>query len=300
MKPNDRSMNTQRHLLIVGGESDPNTRRVVDQAHLRGRSYTFWDTDRDDCHRIAWDFDNPQIDLGDTSCRPTSLFLRFNVFGGQAETNHHVFSAIQAYGLAWPHVRILNRAVMTDANNKSRNLRIAKTIGFKIPDTTVLSDLTPLATIPNPDRRIIKPLDGGAHTVGVETIHDDIERLSGLGPQFVQSRLDGENIRVFSIGGKLFAFHLQTNHLDYREDETVEVVQINVPDDLVDQIHRLARETQFDYCALDFRCADGWNDPVFLEINSFPMFVRFDDAAENALADAVLDFLLEHQPVPPS
>jgi hypothetical protein len=31
---------------------------------------------------------------------------------------------------------------------------------------------------------------------------------------------------------------------------------------------------------------------VFLEINSFPMFVRFDDAGQNCLVDAMLDFLL--------
>jgi hypothetical protein len=29
---------------------------------------------------------------------------------------------------------------------------------------------------------------------------------------------------------------------------------------------------------------------VFLEINSFPMFVAFDDACRNRLAEAILDF----------
>ena len=48
---------------------------------------------------------------------------------------------------------------------------------------------------------------------------------------------------------------------------------------------------RFDYCALDFRCREGFDDPIFLEINSFPMFVRFDDAGENCIVNAILDFL---------
>lgn len=278
-------------LLIVGGESDPNTQRIVDQAHLRGERYLFWDTDRSGAHQIAWDFDSSQIDLGDESYRPTSIYLRHNVFAGDAQINHHVYQTIQAYALAWPNLRVLNRPVMTDTNNKSCNLRIAKDLGFVIPETTVLSDLTPLASLPDPTNRIIKPLDGGAHTLSVADVRGDEETLAAMGPQFVQSRLDGENLRVFSIGGRLFAFHLATEYLDYREDADVSVVSIPVPEALVSRIHQLVDAIGFDYCALDFRCRDQWKDPVFLEVNSFPMFVRFDDAAENALADAVVDFL---------
>ena len=279
-------------LLIVGGDSDPNTRRIVDQAHLRNLRYEFWNTDRPDAHQIAWDFETPHIDLGDQRWNPTSVYLRYNVFGGDPVVNQSAFNTIQAYVLAWPSIRLLNREVMTDANNKSRNLRIAKEIGFDIPETTVLADLTPLASMPDSENQIIKPLDGGGHALSVKDVQDDPVKLAGLGPQFVQSRMLGENMRVFSIGGKLSAFHLGTDCLDYREDDGVTVESIDVPNSLFAPIEELVRATQFDYCALDFRFRNGWNEPVFLEINSFPMFVRFDDACENQLADATLDFLV--------
>jgi hypothetical protein len=278
-------------LLIVGGESDPNTQRIVDQTHIRDFEYFFWDTDHDDANRIAWDFDSPQLDVGGDTIQPTSVFLRYNVFDGNAQKNLAAFDTIQSYVLAWPEIKILNRRCLTDANNKSRNLRHAKNLGFPIPETLVMGDLTPLQTIPDPGSRAVKPLGGGAHTLSVSDIHQDTDRLASLGPQFVQERLQGENLRVFCIEGKTYGFHLQTTKLDYREDDSVEVKQVDVPGELIEPSRQLASEIGFDYCALDFRCRSGMKSPVFLEINSFPMFVRFDDAGKNCLANAMIEFL---------
>jgi glutathione synthase/RimK-type ligase-like ATP-grasp enzyme len=282
-------------LLIVGGQSDPNTRRIVDQAHLHEINYFFWDTDRPQANRIAWDFDSPRIDLGDDTIEPTAVFLRYNVFDGNPDQNLSAFELVQAFVYAWPNVRVLNRDSMADSNNKSRNLRIATDVGLEIPQTLVLGDLTPLSTIPDPAQRAIKPLSGGAHTQAVENVYQDIETLSALGPQFVQTKLQGENLRLFVIGGKPFCFHLKTTKLDYRDDDSVTVHQVDTPSSIVQPSMKLIERIAFDYCALDFRCRREMDEPVFLEVNSFPMFVRFDDAGQNCLADAMLEFLVGKQ-----
>lgn len=280
-------------LLIVGGESDPNTFRIAEQARARGDRHLFWNTDLDSAHRIAWDFDSPQIDLESATVQPTSVYVRYNVFEGDPERNLASFETIQSYVLAWPEIRVLNRTTMMDGNNKSKNLRLAKDVGFEIPETLVMSDLTPLASMPNPNAHAMKPLGGGAHTVLVSDVCEDMDKLSDLGPQFIQSRLDGENLRVFSIAGQQFCFRLVTTKLDYREDEQVDVVQVEMPPSLIEPTSHLVNQIGFDYCALDFRCKQGMEAPVFLEVNSFPMFVRFDDAANHALADTVLEFLTQ-------
>jgi glutathione synthase/RimK-type ligase-like ATP-grasp enzyme len=299
---------SQQLLLIVGGESDPNTQRIVDQAHLRGIRYFFWNTDNQGANQIAWDFQSPRLDLGDTTIHPTAVYLRYNVFEADPPTPDSpdcdtlttealrqqsiaAFEMIQSYVLAWPQIKILNRKSMTDANNKCHNLRLAIELGFQIPQTMVMGDLTPLARMPSPETHAMKPLGGGAHTVSVGDVYQDIEKLAQLGPMFVQEKLAGENLRVFSIGGTPFCFHLQTQSLDYRDDAMVSVVQVDVPEILKEPTKAMAERIGFDYCALDFRCRQGMHEPVFLEINSFPMFVRFDDAGQNCLADTVLDFL---------
>lgn len=278
-------------LLIVGGESDPNTQRIVDQAHLLGTEYLFWDTDQPASRNIAWDFESPDLDLGEHRIRPSAIFLRCNVFGDDKTQNLSVFDAIQAYAHAWPEVKILNRRCICDVNNKSFNLRLAKQIGFEVPQSLVMCNLNPLRTHPDPKSRIAKPLNGGAHTKRVDELIQDENELATATPQFIQENLLGENLRIFSVNEKLFCFHLVTNKLDYREDPGVDVVQVDVPESLVELTRRLVKEKGFDYCALDFRCRNGFDDPVFLEVNSFPMFVRFDDACKNRLADEVLEFL---------
>ncbi len=279
-------------LLLVGGESDPNTQRLVDQAHLRGLDYFFWNTDDPSCCQIAWDFSTPVIDLGGDSIKPESTFLRYNVFDGDPTRNQHAVETIESFALAWPAIRMLNRKTSGNANNKSRNLTLARDLGFPIPNTTVLADLSPLATLPDPYQRIIKPLSGGDHAAVVKDVNSDLDRLSVMAPQFLQEKLEGENLRVFSISGNLFAFHLETNQVDYRTDQHVRVHAMEVPESLIRCTHQLVDRIGFDYCALDFRCKKGFEHPIFLEINSFPMFVAFDDAAENRLADAILEFLI--------
>jgi hypothetical protein len=279
-------------LLIVGGESDPNTQRVVDQAHLRGVRYHFLDTDQADAQRIAWDFDSSRIDLDNAILYPTAVFSRYNVFTSDPLRSMAIFEAIQSYTLAWTELKIINRAVVTDANNKARNLRWARDVGFAVPRTLVMADLAPLATMPNAESHIIKPLAGGAHTRAVSDVRGDFDLLGKLPPQFVQNRLAGENLRLFWIGGKTFCFHLQSAALDYREDAQVEVVPIEPPSEILTPTQHLVQRIGFDFCALDFRCAHGFHQPVFLEINSFPMFVRFDDASGNALVDAILTSLM--------
>ena len=278
-------------LLIVGGESDPNTQRVVDQAHLREIEYLFWNTDDPSCRLIAWDFDAPDLDLGEQRIRPASIYLRWNVFGGEPSTNLAVHETLQSYAFAWPQVRMLNRRSVCDINNKSFNLRLAIKVGFAIPQTMVLSQLSPLRSHPDPESRIVKPLGGGAHTRVVSELVLDAEAMMTSKPQFVQENLAGENLRLFSINGELTCFHLATTQIDYRDDPHVDVVQIEVPPELVAPARKLVAAKGFDYSALDFRCRSGFEHPVFLEINSFPMFVRFDDASQNRLANSILDFL---------
>lgn len=280
-------------LLIVGGESDPNTQRVVDQAHLRGVEYLFWDTDQPDCRNIAWDFKTPTLDLGANRFVPAGIFLRSNVFGGDPQDNQAVFEMIKSYALAWPELRILNRDTIGVFNNKSFNLRLAAEVGFEVPETIVLSNLSPLGTIPDPETKIAKPLNGGAHTRSVIDLREDNEALASAPPMFIQENIAGENLRLFSVGGKLSCYQVVTSMLDYREDDQVDVVRVEIPESLIEPTQKMVAQKQFDYCALDFRCRSGFEDPVFLEVNSFPMFVRFDNAGEHCIVDAILDFLIQ-------
>lgn len=275
-------------LLVVGGESDPNTRRIADQAALRGVRFCVADTDDPKTSRIGWNFDDAALTIGDREFAPSAIFARHNVFRATSPAIH---SAIREYAAAWPRVNILNRRTLGANNSKSANLRTAAAFGFDVPATMVTDGRGPLA-VTDPHAWITKPLLGGRHTIPALGLAEAVEAGERPGMHFLQQRLDGTNVRVFVVGGQTFAFEIRTERLDYREVDDCEVVFVPTPAALVRPCIALADRLGFDYCAIDLRGRESDDDLHFLEINSFPMFVRFDTASENRVADRILSVLL--------
>lgn len=295
MSADDAVSSQAVELLIVGGESDPNTRRVADQAAIRGVDFAIADTDLAESEAIHWSFDDPSILIGGQRFEPQSLFLRHNVFQNQPSAGagyiHHV---MREYALAWPEIRILNRRVLGHMNSKSSNLARARRMGFAVPASQVMTATASLPDRFDIDASIAKPLLGGAHTQHAAAF------IAGRGanpgpPQFLQQRLDGHNVRVFVVGGHTFAFHIDSEELDYRDETSNVVHTIDTPAEVADRCIAMAEEIGFDYCAFDFRGVDGFEELYFLEVNSFPMFVRFDMECQNRLVDRMLSVLLKRE-----
>lgn len=277
-------------LLVVGGESDPNTRRIADHAALRGVDFVFVDTDDPDAHAASWRLDEPTLHIAGRYLRPRSLFLRHNVF---RRTDATLFNAIREYSAAWPDVRVLNRAAGGRYNSKAGNLRLAQQIGFEVPATMVVDGPARLATIADLQDWVVKPLMGGAYTIPAADLVAAVHSGERAGMQLVQRRLRGRNVRVFVVGGQVFGFAIDTEHLDYREVNDCDVVVVDLDPVVEERSIELAERLGYSYCALDFRGMDADDDLVFLEINSFPMFSRFDTASGHRLADRMLSVLLD-------
>ena len=289
-------------LLIVGGESDPNTRRVADQAAIRGVDFAIVDTDTGAAEQIQWSFSEPSLLIGSQRFVPESLFLRHNVFSpdggpapppsGNSTSTHHI---MREYAQAWPNIRILNRRVLGHANSKSANLALATQFGFDVPDSVVVTASAPVPVGFDTEHAIAKPLFGGAHAQHADEFLTAARQTPSLAPQFLQRRLNGHNVRVFVVGGKTLAFHIDSDRLDYREERANVVHHIATPADLEERCIAMADNIGFDYCAFDFRGTDNFEGMHFLEVNSFPMFVRFDMECQNQLVDQMLTVILKRQ-----
>lgn len=278
-------------LLVVGGESDPNTERVADQAALRGVPFLVADTDDPSTHELAWSFETPELEIGGRRIDARAIFMRHNVFRATDSTLH---AGVREYVGAWPHVRVLNRASLGRQNSKAANLRLAQALGFDVPETFVVDGRT-VPNVANIDEWVTKPLFGGAYTIPAAELVGAVASGERRGLQLVQRRLHGRNVRVFVVGGETISFEITTDRLDYREVNDCGVEHIPTPSSLVDPSKALADSLGFTYCALDFRGAAGNDDLIFLEVNSFPMFVRFDTACENRLVDRLLSVLLDRE-----
>lgn len=227
--------------------------------------------------------------LNDNGIQPQSVFLRHDIFSGSAEFwSSALIKTVHAYLLGNPNVRCLNRHSLLWDNNKVYNLLLAQQLNMRVPQTTILAGLPTVIKQRFVDQDVIaKPLAGGDFAVQVPNLNDAALTYAS---SFVQERLPGKNFRVFVIDQEVFGFDVQSEALDYRVDTDTCVVPLTPPDAIAAQAAEIARICGFDYCALDFR-QDAAGEWVFLEINSFPMFTAFDDAAENRLVEAQLAFL---------
>lgn len=276
-------------LLIVGSDNDPNTRRIADHAYIREIEFIQIDPILIDSRSVEWALGSEKLLLNGDSIQPEAVYLRHDVFSSGVEFwSSALIKTVSAFVLGNPSVRCLNRDSMLLENNKAHNLILAQTLNMPIPETTIFAGAPAEMKQRFTGQDVIaKPLAGGAFSVQPDTLD---EAAIGYASSFVQERLPGQNQRVFVIDGQVFGFEVQSEELDYRTDTKTQVVTCKTPETIAEQAVEMARLCRFDYCALDFRCNDR-GDWVFLEINSFPMFSAFDDAADNRLVEAQLAFL---------
>ena len=277
-------------LLIVGSDDDPNARRLVDQLYIKNLNYIQIDPSKRALTTLKWRLGEDQLLLNGDALHPKAVYMRHNVFSADSELwSLALVRTVTSFILGNPSVRVMNRKSLLHDNNKTANLLLAESLGLKVPETEVYAGPPSCLKQEFEGQDVIaKPLEGGDYA----SLPSDIDEASvSYAAAFVQSRLPGENYRVFVIDGKAYGFSVQSALLDYRVDPETKGVSVPLTPDIIQGSIALAARCGFDYCALDFRAdADGtW---VFLEINSFPMFVAFDDASDNALVNAQLAFLL--------
>ncbi len=110
-------------------------------------------------------------------------------------------------------------------------------------------------------------------------------------PAIVQNRLVGPEIRIYIVGKHAFAFEVRSTSLDYRINQDVELEPVKLPPE-VDGLRALMSTLKMDFGAADFKTDPKTQRLVFLELNSSPMFVRFDQALNGALCKALIQELL--------
>lgn len=297
-------------LLITGGETDPNVASLLARAGDRGIGARALLVGPGANPSIEWDVDEDRLRIDGEEVRPSALFHRYDVFAQLADQRKETafrastwYTALHGWALAHADVRMLNRRY-SGQTNKPFMLDLARRCGLAIPRTRITNDLDALereAASLGPS--IAKPLTGGGFAQPLETLLASTQRRDGrsAAPAFVQQRLVPPEIRVYGVGcgagRRYLAFRVESGALDYRSDDATQVVHLaldEVDGDTVAGLGRLMDALEMDYAAADFKTCPDSGRLAFLEINSAPMFVAFDQASAGAVSDAILDFLVAH------
>ena len=97
---------------------------------------------------------------------------------------------------------------------------------------------------------------------------------------------------------RYFAFNVISAELDYRTTQNCRVEFAGDAEsshaELIDKLGKLLAKLGLDFAAADFKTSPDDRSPVFLEVNTGPMFAAFDHASNGKLCDAMIEHLTRH------
>jgi len=249
---------------------------------------------------LAWDFASGTLTLDGVPLDPVGAFLRYDVFtprtpGAMLDRALGWYGALLGWAAARETTRLFNRELSPQAGLKPYQLAVARAEGLAIPATWIGNDLAALR-----DRAgkamIAKPVGGGAYTQPLERALADHDAAASAAPipAIVQERLDYPEYRVFIVGDDTHVFQVASDQLDYRPDHAATLVYHGATGPIAEAVagcRRVAAALRCDFAACDLKTRPGDGVPVFLEINTGPMFAAFDRAADGAVTASIIDAL---------
>jgi glutathione synthase/RimK-type ligase-like ATP-grasp enzyme len=285
-------------LLIAGGANDPNLESLARAAAALGVPVRDARVGAAHTPTFDWQLDGAPT-LGGVALDVGGAFVRYDVFESMIDPR----PAVTYRATAWYHammgwlaveerVNAFNRHMTQAAGNKPATLIVARACGLPVPATWITNDVASVRSL-GERAGIAKPVAGGDFCRALPAALEGVETIAGAAaaPAIVQERLVPPEVRIFIVGDHAFAFELASESLDYRVSQDVEVRLLGTePPPEVAPLRRLMATFNMNFGAADFKSsADG--ALVFLELNTSPMFARFDHVSGGALARAMVNEL---------
>jgi hypothetical protein len=287
-------------LLIAGGALDPHQERLRAAAARAGVPHRLLLCGPEDFPRLSYGVPDGALVLDGEPVSPTALWLRHDVFHTLADPRPEVgqraqawFDALVGWAALRPDVRWPNRRALARRVNKVAQLALAAAHGLRVPVTRVTNDLPSL--VDGAEGLVAKPVSGGGLCCAVPELLGDLGLRGGAAPQpaFVQERLAGPELRAYVVGRRVMTWEILTDTLDHRADPAAGVRAAALPPEVEARLLQLAATMGLEFAAADFKRDPASGAPVFLEINTQPMWTAYDTASGGELVRAILALLLE-------
>lgn len=297
------------YLLVGGGEQDPNIGRLLMAAQRKEIPLQSVQQQEALSPGFSWYLSNPTPEnqgyYPDGTESPKLIrgaFLRYDVFGtGVTDSKPKPkvqkralgwYQTVQGWLLSQPQVRLFNRHMSPIASNKLAALSLANQVGLTIPDTWITNAASQIQSYA-PESAIAKPVAGGGFCRSLDELQKPGTFRNGKAamPAIVQKRLVAPEVRIYVIGNHTLAFEMRSPNLDYRVHQDAQVIPVEVPEKEAKLLRQLMGKLNMDFGAADFKTNPETNEFVFLELNTSPMFARFDQESNGTVCDAMVDTL---------
>jgi len=283
--------------LVFGGKKDYNIRAFIKSLELHNIKFLPILLEEGEIPNIVWDMERSMLIVNNKIVSCSAIFLRNDVFNSvtSSATSYTWFKTIRSWALADKNISLFNKQYI--GMNKSYNLALAKEVGLATPHTIITNQISLLRKITHPKQYIIKPIIGGKYTLTLADYlaNENNYKENHTPLMYLQNRLIQPEMRIYGIGKQFFAFNIISNQLDYRVDSKTKIIETVVPVHLSAKLLGLMEALKLDFGAADFKTCPKTGEYLFLEINSGPMFSKFDSISKGKLSKAMIDWHLKNE-----
>jgi hypothetical protein len=309
-------------ILICGGVADTVTELVCSRIEYLGYEYRFLNLGLyPDGYQINWTWEQItpvgvingpdwSLDLADIS----GVFIRFIGMDGHGpfasipvgfeETTLGECQAGLAAVLEDLPCLVVNRMWGAFSNqSKPYQGLIVRKVGLRTPHTLITSD--PVAAQEFYEHYagdvIFKSLSG-IRSIVRRMQASDLERLPYLrnGVTQFQAYVPGDNIRVHTVGGQIFATRIRSTAVDYRyahqEGADVELEPTTLPPQVAMACHQLATALGLALTGIDLKQTPEGEWYCF-EVNPAPAFAYYEKQTGQPISAALVEMLRAGQPL---
>jgi hypothetical protein len=194
--------------------------------------------------------------------------------------------------------RVVNRVAPMGSNfSKPFQAQLIKRYGFEVPETLITNDPELVRAFRARHGRVIYKSISGVRSI-VQTLTDEdmtrIENIRWCPTQF-QAFVEGTNVRVHTVGDRVFATAIKTEATDYRyaqrqSGDHAELRPVDLSDDLAEMCVKLSAGLGLAFAGIDLKITPE-NYVYCFEVNPSPAFSYYESQTGQPISQAVADYL---------
>ncbi len=189
---------------------------------------------------------------------------------------------------------VINRcAPMATNSSKPYQAQLIREHGFRVPETLITNDPDLVRGFRARHGRVIYKSISAIRSIVQELSDEDEERLERIRwcPTQFQAFVEGENLRVHTIGDEVFATAVRSEATDYRyatrqSGEAAELREVVLADKLAVRCLTLSHSLGLEFAGIDLKITP--DDEVYcFEVNPCPAFSYYEANTSQPISAAV-------------
>ena len=194
--------------------------------------------------------------------------------------------------------RVVNRVAPMGSNfSKPFQAQLIKNYGFEVPETLITNDPDRVRAFRARHGRVIYKSISGVRSIVQTLTDDDMTRIDNIRwcPTQFQAFVEGTNVRVHTVGEKVFATAISTEATDYRyaqrqSGDHAELRPVELADDLAEMCVKLSAGLGLAFAGIDLKVTPE-NYVYCFEVNPSPAFSYYESQTGQPISRAVAEYL---------